>query len=296
MMALAALAAAAVVGFALRARHLNAMRAIASAGRTLGADGVIVGGEGFTFARPGAPAVLLVHGGGDTPQTLRYLGNMLFERGYHVEAPLLPGHGRSVDDFTRVSAREWYDAEQVAYSTLVSEHGWVGVVGLSMGGALAVRLAANAPGLPALGLIAPYLSLPRRYDLAARTAWLWGPLVPVFRSADGVSILDPVERARSRAYGVFTAAALRALRDTVRLAADALPSVVAPTLVIQSREDNRISVASAEAAFVSLGSAEKRLEWTSGAAHIITVDYGRDRVNELTVAWLDGHRNSGVSN
>ena len=54
-------------------------------------------------------------------------------------------------------------------------------------------------------------------------------------------MLDPVERDRNLAYGVFTAAGLRALRETMRRAVVALPRVTAPTLVIQSREDNRIA-------------------------------------------------------
>jgi carboxylesterase len=122
---------------------------------------------------------------------------------------------------------------------------------------------------------------------AARLARWWGPLVPVLRSADGLSVLDPVERERSLAYGVFTPAALSALETTVRRAVDALPRVVAPTLLIQSRQDNRISVADAERAFALLGAREKRLQWITGAAHVITVDYGRDVVITSLTSWME---------
>jgi len=33
---------------------------------------------------------------------------------------------------------------------------------------------------------------------------------------------------------------------------------------------------------------EKRLEWVTGAAHVITVDYGRERVIELLASWMEG--------
>jgi esterase/lipase len=111
----------------------------------------------------------------------------------------------------------------------------------------------------------------------------------VVRSGDGISVFDPVERARNLAYGVFTAGALRALRTTVRRAGLALPHVAAPTLVLQSREDNRITVAAAEGAFARLGATEKRIEWVTGAAHILTVDYGHDRVNGALVDWMLSH-------
>jgi carboxylesterase len=165
-----------------------------------------------------------------------------------------------------------------------------------MGGALAVRLAAAHPEIPALCLLAPYLTLRASFDRAARTSVVWGALVPVFRSSEGTSILDPDEQAKNLAYGVFTAAALRALRQTVVAARKALPLVTSPTLYVQSRADNRSSQRDAQLAFDTLGASEKRLEWTTGAAHIITVDYGHEAVAELVIDWLDKHPASSTAN
>ena len=243
--------------------------------------------RGFVLARENAPAVLLIHGAGDTPQTLRYLGEYLHRRGFHVEAPLLPGHGRSLRDFMRVRADDLTRAARTAYRDLRERHEWTAIIGLSMGGALAVQIAAEVHDLPALGLAAPYLEMPRGIARAARIAWLWGPLVPIVESSDGLSVFDPEERGKSLAYGVFTAGALHALYETVRRASAASPRVKAPTLVVQSREDNRISVAAAERAFAKIGATERRLEWVSGASHVITVDFGRERVFELLASWLE---------
>ena len=60
-----------------------------------------------------------------------------------------------------------------------------------------------------------------------------------------------------------------------------------PVLVIQSREDNRIPVASAEEAFGMIGSADKTLHWTTGNGHVVTVDYGHEAVEKLTADWLE---------
>jgi carboxylesterase len=277
---------AAGLGLWWRSRYLRAVVQTDLRRRPIGADGVITGAEGFVYARPGAPAVLLLHGAGDTPQTLRYLAAALHEHGFHVSAPLLPGHGRRIADFARVRANDLIGAAKENYRELQRAHSWVGVIGLSMGGALAVQIAAEHPELPALGLVAPYLAMPAGIERAARFARLWGPLVPVLRSANGLSVLDPIERERSLAYGVFTPGALRALQVTLRRAIEALPRVTAPTLMIQSREDNRISVADAERAFGRLGSREKRLQWITGAAHVITVDYGRETVISSVVSWM----------
>ena len=287
-------AAVVVVVFVLiwRARRIAALTAFSMRRRPLGPSGVVVGGEAITLERPDAPAVLIVHGAGDTPQTVRYLAEGLYASGYHVVAPLLPGHGRHVREFRRVSADAWRAAVSEAYASVAATHEWVGVVGVSMGGALAVDLAAQRPALPALVLVAPYLAMPPRIERAAQASWVWGMASPLVHSADGLSIFDPVERERNLAYGVFTASALRALRLTVRRAAAALPRVVAPTLVIQSRQDNRISPEAAARAFALLGAPERRLEWIEGAAHIITVDYGRDAVIAALIGWMNAHRAS----
>jgi len=278
-----------VAGLWWRARHARAMDAFTMQRRALGSDGVVIGGEGFELPRAGAPAILLLHGGGDTPQTLRYLGAELHARGFHVAAPLLPGHGRTLREFARVSANDLGDAAGSAYARLRQSHEWVAVIGLSMGGALGVQLAAEHPEVPALGLLAPYLAMPRRIAWIARLAPLWGLIVPAVRSGDGRSIHDPVEQDKSLAYGVFTPRALRALRETMRRAVNALPRVAAPTLVIQSREDNRIAADDTARAFARLGATEKELVWVGGAGHIITVDYGRDAVIERVVTFMEAH-------
>ncbi|HEX3868632.1 MAG TPA: alpha/beta fold hydrolase, partial [Gemmatimonadaceae bacterium] len=245
----------------LRARYLRSLEQIASRGRARGADGVIVGAEPFTYARPGAPAVLLIHGAGDTPQTLRYLGNALYAHGFHVTAPLLPGHGRSLFEFSHITADDLTRCARAAYDELQRRHDWVAIVGLSMGGALAAQLAAGNDALPALGLVAPYLAMPRAASWAARAAWLWGPILPAVSSSEGVSVLDPDERSRNLAYGVFTPAAVRALHETMRRGVAALPTIVAPTIFMQSTTDNRIATKDAQRAFDLLGAREKRLEW-----------------------------------
>jgi carboxylesterase len=252
-------------------------------------DGVVIGGEGFELEQPGAPGVLLLHGAGDTPQTLRELGTLLHEQGFAVSAPLLPGHGRSVRDFARVSARAWQAAALAAYDDLHPGRPWVAIVGLSMGGALAALTAAARPDAAALVLLAPYLDLPVGLRVGAALAKAAAVLSAYYSSEDVRSIRDPAAAARGLAYGVFTPRALRALRDTADAAFRVLPSVTVPTLIVQSQHDNRVAPSVATRALQRLGTADKRLEWVSDGGHVITVDYGKAQVFALTVGWLRDH-------
>lgn len=253
-------------------------------------DGIIKGAEPIHRQGSNNAAVLLVHGGGDTPQTMRHLADAFAARGYSVTAPLLPGHGRDLATFDRYDANAWYDAVKREFDALRATHGWVGVIGLSMGGALSARLAAETKRVDALVLASPYLSMPIAGSIVARTAPVWGTLFPVIRTASDRSVLDPAARAVSLGYGAMTHRSLQALRQTAARGSAALPRIIAPTLVIQSTTDNRVSTAATKRAFETIGATEKKLEWIEGAGHVITVDYGWEGVVARILEWLESHR------
>jgi len=252
------------------------------------AEGVVAGAESFTLTGTNGRALLLLHGSGDSPQTLRYLGERLQAAGYTVYAPLLPGHGRSPREFAQVSASDYTQAARDALDVLRRRYGWIGVGGLSMGGALAAQLAAEASDVRVLVLMAPYLAPPPDVAWATRTASVWGLVQPYVDARGALSVHDPVARAASYAYGVVAPKALRALVETAALGRTALARVSVPTLVVNSRADNRIPERVATEATATLRAPTER-HWVTGCGHVITVDYCKDTVAELVLAFLARH-------
>jgi carboxylesterase len=252
------------------------------------AEGIVIGAGSFLLEGRNDRALLLVHGSGDTPQTLRYLGERLNAAGYTVYAPLLPGHGRSPRAFTSVSARGYRAAAAEALEVVRAKAPWVGVVGLSMGGAIAVQLAATASDIRVLVLLAPYLTPPAHVQWVARFSLLWGLVQPQLAGRGERSVHDPAARDTSHAYGTFPPRALRALMATAAAGRAALPNVTVPTLVVNSRDDNRIPSALAERATAALRAPVER-KWVEGCGHVITVDYCRDAVADLTLDFLARH-------
>jgi carboxylesterase len=206
-----------------------------------------------------------------------------------VFAPLLPGHGRSITEFTNSRAEEWIRAAEDAFVEMRSRYRVVSVSGLSMGGALAVIVAVRHPDIASLVLFAPYLGMPRWLRAAAMTQWAWGKFVGPVSANSPLSIHDPIEREKNLSYGQVTGRTIKELAHVVRRARRALPTVRVPTLIIQSREDPRVSPAVAEYALKRIGANEKQIVWTSGAGHIITVDYGRERLFGEAERWLLSH-------
>ena len=265
-----------------------------------GEDGVIPGARTIDLDASDAAgaadgrAALLLHGFGDTPQTLAGLAEYLHARGWSVRAPLLPGHGRTLSAFAESRAEAWIDFARDEWTRYRERHPRAALVGLSMGGAIASVLAAESPPPPALALIAPYVSMPTTVRRAARVHWLIGAALPYVSGGGERSVHDEEARALSLAYGSCTPRLLAELAAVVERARRALPALRAPTLVVQSRHDNRIPPEAAARAFELVGAPEKELVWTDVGGHVITVDVGRERVFALLEKWLAAHETAAL--
>lgn len=252
------------------------------------ADGIADGARGFVLAGTSGCGLLLLHGSGDTPQSLRYLGGRLNASGYTVHAPLLAGHGRTPGAFATATAAAYHASAVEALEQLRQTHARVILIGQSMGGALAATIASETPGLRALVLLAPYLVPPREVRRAVGIAWLWKWPVPYVRGGGDASIHDPVARGESRSYGSFSGGALAALLATADAGRRALATLTLPTLVIHSENDNRIPRASAEEALRSLRAPSEQ-HWVTGCGHVLTVDYCKDEVANIVLSFLARH-------
>ena len=249
--------------------------------------GIVVGAEPIALDASPTHAVLLLHGFNDTPQSLQPLADALHAAGWTVRVPLLPGHGRSIDEFVNARAADWLAHARAEFDALRASHTTVALCGQSMGAALAALIASETPDLPVLALISPFIGVPRDLALKFHAAWIPQLLFPYRSSAAGRrSIHDPAARARALSLGVVNARILAQLRTSALAAEAALPAVRTPVLFIQSREDNRVSVDRGEHNFALLGSHQREQRWLTGCGHIVTVDYCKDEVARATNDWL----------
>jgi esterase/lipase len=155
-----------------------------------------------------------------------------------------------------------------------------------MGAGIAAILAADDESIRSIVLIAPYLRIPVWIRVALPFRRLWNRFVGEVQARHPGSIQDARERKKSLAYGVVNATAMAELAKVVRTGRRALARVDAPTLVIQSREDPRVSAGTALLALKTCGAHEKRLVWTKAGGHVITVDFGKEDVLAETLDWI----------
>jgi len=255
---------------------------------TFDESGIIAGASGIDAVAPGSVGVLLLHGFGDTPQAFSAIASALQSKGFAVRAPLLPGHGRTIPEFARTDAAAWLDEAARAYDDMARRHDRVVIIGLSMGAAIGAILAGGRPPtLAAFIALAPYIVVAPRVRRLARHRWLIHALAPWLPAADARSIRDDAARAVSLGYGMVSAPLLHELASIADRARQALRQIAAPTLVIMSRDDNRVDAAAVERALADLGAPEQRVVWLKGSGHVITVDHERARVLDEIQGWLE---------
>ena len=251
----------------------------------VGSDGIVVGAEPRLYEAPGSRALLLFHGYNDSPQSVDLIARRIHAAGWTVRVPLLPGHGRSLRAFDSWTADEAFAAVRAEYAALRAVYPTVCVGGLSMGGALACWLAAEAD-VDAVVLYAPMLFVPRPMEVAVHTARLWSSLTRYLVGGSGRSVFDAEALRTLIAYKASSRRSIEALQRIARETVVRLGFVHAPVFIVQSDEDNRLPRDQSERAHSRLGTKDRTVEWVHGAGHVLTVDYGWEGVADRTIAWL----------
>jgi carboxylesterase len=98
------------------------------------------------YSHDGGPVgVLVLHGFTGSPKSMRPWAEHLAAAGLTVRLPRLPGHGTDWHDMAVTRWDDWYAAAEAALTELAGRCADVFVMGLSMGGSLALRLAELHP-------------------------------------------------------------------------------------------------------------------------------------------------------
>ncbi|MEW9527909.1 alpha/beta hydrolase [Microbispora sp. NPDC049125] len=101
---------------------------------------VLAGAEPYHH-EGGEIGALLCHGFTGSPQSLRPWAEFLADAGLTVSLPRLPGHGTTWQEMNRTRWEDWYAELGKAFADLRGRCSEVFVMGLSLGGCMALRLA-----------------------------------------------------------------------------------------------------------------------------------------------------------
>jgi carboxylesterase len=241
--------------------------------------------EGQPFFLPGDhTGCLLIHGFTGAPREMRLLGEALAQAGRTVLGIRLFAHATRLEDMRRARWTDWLADAEDGLALLESACEQVVAIGLSMGGAISLLLAAEHSLAGAVGLSTPY-ALPADRRLA------FAKLISLFVPGIGKGEPDWVDPRNGEGhlsyplYPTRGAVELNLLLATMR---DALPRIKVPVLLMQSETDHSILPESMPLIFSHLGTANKRQVWLGPSAHVITRDVARQQVFDTVADFVAG--------
>jgi carboxylesterase len=241
------------------------------------------GCEAFAFDG-GKVGALMAHGFTGSPFSMRPWGEYLAAEGLAVLGPRLPGHGTRWQEMNLTRWQDWYGEVERGFDTLRGRCEQVFVMGLSMGGTLALRLA-EEKGDDLAGVVTVNASLlTLRRD--ARLLPFLAKLVPSLKAiGDDIKKPGVTERAYDRTP-LRAAASLARLWTLVQ--AD-LGNVTQPMLVFRSVEDHVVEPASGALLLAKTGSTDVREVLLENSYHVATLDNDAPLIFAESLAFVRAH-------
>ncbi|MEW8979126.1 MAG: alpha/beta fold hydrolase [Symbiobacterium sp.] len=209
------------------------------------------------FVRGGPVGCLALHGFGGSPAEIGPVVAALAERGYTVAAPVLPGHGGAPPELARTRFRHWIRGAEQALEHLEAECAHVHLVGFSMGGLIALHVAAR-----------------REVGSVCTLA------VPVLLE-DPAPLMDHLARYLNPPPG-----AIRSLVRLARLVRRDLGRVTAPVLALQGDRDRWIAPESAAYLVSHVSSRHAVCRVLAGRGHFLALERGRKEVAAQVADWI----------
>jgi carboxylesterase len=248
---------------------------------------VLPGAEPFSHAGT-STGVLLCHGFTGSPHSLRGWAQYLADAGLSVSLPRLPGHGTIWQEMARTRWEDWYAEVNRAFEEMRGRCDQIFVMGLSMGGCLALRLAeVHGPAISGLVLVNPSVTADTRLFALAPVLKL---IVP---SLKGIASDIRKEGVTELAYDRIPVRAAASLPGLWRITRNGLRDITQPVLVYHSTEDHVVGPASIGLLREALPPQRLTVRECENSYHVATLDNDAQAIFTGSLEFIRMHSRAG---
>jgi len=230
------------------------------------------------FARGGATGVVLMHGFTASPHEVIWLGKHLAGEGHTVYVPRLSGHGTRPEDLSRARFEDWVASAFDALHIVRAQSDRVVMAGLSMGGCLALNIAAQAA---VDGVVA--MAAPLQVIGVSANSLRWGKYLRPYTDQTDRSPFTQYLKDQQAGRGEVVLGRVRynkwstnGVEQLMRLIEDThlrLPNITAPVLALYSLKDSVVRQTHFETLKAGLtGTARLETHLYERSDHIMTQD------------------------
>lgn len=236
--------------------------------------------EPFTFEE-GPRAVLLLHGFTGHSADVRMLGRFLQKKGYTSHAPIYRGHGVSPEALIETSPDDWWEDTLAAYHYLRDlGYDQIAVAGLSLGGALSLKLA-NCEKIKA---VIP-MCTPMFFDNESQLTYAFSMFARQYKQLeqkDEQQIAHEMDKLMRDSKPLF-----EKVGSFIEEISEMVDMIYAPTFVVQARKDQIINPNSANFIYENIATDDKKIKWYEHSSHVITTDVEKDMLHEDIYNFLE---------
>ncbi|NQT27913.1 alpha/beta fold hydrolase [candidate division KSB1 bacterium] len=225
---------------------------------------------------------VLIHGFTGTPWALENLSERLTELGIKTEISLLPGHGTHPKDLDGISWMDWVDSVREDIRSLKTSCDELFLIGLSMGGTIALLLAQESE---CQGIVC--LSTPVKMK-----QWL-RPILPLIRPfiKEWKKKRDPAVNVQTKEMGYdrYTTSSLVEFLRILKVCRKQLHRVKCPILIMHAKDDRTVPTYNAEIIHNKVNSSDKEMLVLAHPAHMITQGKNQPLVEQKILEFIRAH-------
>lgn len=239
------------------------------------------GAHAWSFDGDGPIGVLLLHGFTGSPASMRPWGEALSAQGWTIRVPRLPGHGTRWQDMNITTWEDWYSEAERNLRDLLTRCSRVFVCGLSMGGALTLRLAErHGDAIAGIVLVNPAVHSERKDR----------HLLPVVKhlvgSFPGISNDIKKPGMDEIAYDRTPLKAAHSMMTMWSRVRDDIALVRQPLLLFRSAQDNVVEASNAEWILTHVASIDTQEVVLPNSYHVATLDNDAQTIVDQSTAFI----------